>query len=147
MCSGEDSCDSCLSRNTIPHQPICLWSPLHRKCMKSEISLIITKQPLLSTAESCVMNCSAYTSCLACQSQSECGWAHERLDTTGSGVCARGNLAGSTSGRVGNYTWSYLTCPPEDECSSGHHTCLLEGEMCVDLPAGKPYYRLVIIFL
>ncbi|XP_050177488.1 uncharacterized protein LOC126643283, partial [Myiozetetes cayanensis] len=31
--------------------------------------------------------------------------------------------------------WSYLSCPPEDECANGHHTCG-PSQVCRDLPRG-----------
>lgn len=34
------------------------------------------------------------------------------------------------------YSWNYVSCPPENECINGHHTCSLESEVCVDLDEG-----------
>lgn len=32
--------------------------------------------------------------------------------------------------------WYYITCPPENECVNGHHSCNTESEKCVDLADG-----------
>lgn len=32
--------------------------------------------------------------------------------------------------------WYYITCPPENECENGHHSCNQESEECVDLLEG-----------
>lgn len=32
--------------------------------------------------------------------------------------------------------WYYITCPPENECENGHHSCNPESEECVDLADG-----------
>jgi len=32
--------------------------------------------------------------------------------------------------------WYYITCPPENECVNGHHSCNPESEECVDLADG-----------
>jgi len=32
--------------------------------------------------------------------------------------------------------WYYITCPPENECVNGHHSCNSESEECVDLADG-----------
>lgn len=32
--------------------------------------------------------------------------------------------------------WYYISCPPENECQNGHHSCNEESEECVDLAEG-----------
>lgn len=32
--------------------------------------------------------------------------------------------------------WMFFTCPPENECTNGHHDCDIEREICVDLQEG-----------
>lgn len=32
--------------------------------------------------------------------------------------------------------WYYISCPPENECENGHHSCNPESEECVDLAEG-----------
>lgn len=34
------------------------------------------------------------------------------------------------------FDWHYVKCPPENECLNGHHTCVSESEVCVDLEEG-----------
>lgn len=36
----------------------------------------------------------------------------------------------------GSVAWYYITCPPENECINGHHSCNPESEECVDLADG-----------
>ena len=43
-------------------------------------------------------------------------------------------------------TWSYIDCPPENECLNDHHNCNLRTQKCVDTQEGydcfcKPGYR------
>lgn len=34
------------------------------------------------------------------------------------------------------YSWNYVRCPEEDECTNGHHNCEAESQRCVDKPHG-----------
>jgi len=52
---------------------------------------------------------------------------------TGSGVCMKGDYNGPSECT----TWSYLSCPTEDECSNGHHLCDESREKCVDQIIGR----------
>lgn len=36
----------------------------------------------------------------------------------------------------GSVAWYYISCPPENECVNGHHSCNPESEECVDLADG-----------
>lgn len=44
------------------------------------------------------------------------------------------HVPGLTCGRPGA-SWAFLSCPPEDECSNGHHDCN-ETQDCRDRPRG-----------
>lgn len=35
-----------------------------------------------------------------------------------------------------HYSWHYVKCPKENECSNGHHNCAKDSEICVDLDDG-----------
>ncbi|XP_076675325.1 multiple EGF like domains 8 isoform X4 [Andrena cerasifolii] len=34
------------------------------------------------------------------------------------------------------FSWHYVRCPPENECTNGHHTCSPKSEKCFDLEKG-----------
>ncbi|XP_046588912.1 multiple epidermal growth factor-like domains protein 8 isoform X1 [Neodiprion lecontei] len=34
------------------------------------------------------------------------------------------------------FSWHYVSCPPENECNNGHHTCSPQSEQCVDMEEG-----------
>ncbi|XP_076283094.1 multiple EGF like domains 8 isoform X4 [Lasioglossum baleicum] len=34
------------------------------------------------------------------------------------------------------FSWHYVRCPPENECTNGHHTCSPKSEKCFDLVEG-----------
>lgn len=34
------------------------------------------------------------------------------------------------------FSWHYVKCPSENECTNGHHTCSISSEKCVDLDDG-----------
>ncbi|XP_076755978.1 multiple EGF like domains 8 [Xylocopa sonorina] len=34
------------------------------------------------------------------------------------------------------FSWHYVRCPPENECTNGHHTCSPKSEKCFDLEEG-----------
>ncbi|XP_050427055.1 multiple epidermal growth factor-like domains protein 8 [Adelges cooleyi] len=36
----------------------------------------------------------------------------------------------------GSVAWYYISCPPENECENGHHSCDKESEECVDQAEG-----------
>lgn len=35
-----------------------------------------------------------------------------------------------------SFSWHYVQCPPENECTNGHHTCSPKSEQCVDMDVG-----------
>ncbi|KAF6034616.1 hypothetical protein EB796_007071 [Bugula neritina] len=116
-------------------------------------------------ASLCPLPCSEYTECGDCLAHPFCGWCAEGQDDQGRGVCMEGSSTGPTSGVCGHpanqtltivsiesttitYTtandsalsnhssWHYDSCPPENECTNGHHNCDLEKQDCTDLPIG-----------
>ncbi|XP_037982411.1 multiple epidermal growth factor-like domains protein 8 [Motacilla alba alba] len=55
------------------------------------------------------------------------------------GRCLEGGLSaprhGVTQACGAGGVWAFLSCPPEDECENGHHTCAA-SQVCRDLPDG-----------
>lgn len=37
---------------------------------------------------------------------------------------------------VPEFSWHYVRCPPENECTNGHHTCSPKSEKCFDSEEG-----------
>ncbi|XP_051632133.1 multiple epidermal growth factor-like domains protein 8 [Manacus candei] len=81
--------------------------------------------------------CSGAPQCSQCLRRPRCGWCARR-GHNGGGTCLQGGLGGPQEGvsePCEGGLWSYLSCPPEDECANGHHTCA-ESQVCRDLPRG-----------
>ncbi|QQP51302.1 Uncharacterized protein FKW44_012624, partial [Caligus rogercresseyi] len=72
--------------------------------------------------------------CKACLQRSDCGWcSYSESHLSGMGSCLRSEedrLCQASS--LNSSDWHYALCPPEDECSNGHHDCDPESEVCID---------------
>ncbi|CAN8178114.1 unnamed protein product [Coccothraustes coccothraustes] len=82
--------------------------------------------------------CAAASQCSQCLRRPRCGWC-ARAGHNGGGRCLEGGLAGPRHGVTqacgAGGVWAFLSCPPEDECENGHHTCG-PSQVCRDLPEG-----------
>lgn len=153
-CQNFKTCLSCLTND-------CRWSTSLRECISSVFQpllcaggicgLVLKKKNL----NQCPKPCNAYTQCATCLKNSYCGWCSVSLgNDTGKGICTEGasyvitkNVSLSTCNNllsrvlqteipVGNIQWNYFSCPEENECANGHHTCDQLTEVCEDLPGG-----------
>lgn len=138
-CNQRNNCKQCLTNSaSVGSHSTCLWNPLENLCMDSQFSSLLDVThlgQLITDPQSCLIGCSNYTSCLACQAQPHCGWLYdERSAGSGLGVCSEVSRQQSAAS---NSTWSFFKCPPENECLNGHHTCDQQVEVCVDEEIGK----------
>ncbi|KAK6618955.1 hypothetical protein RUM44_003336 [Polyplax serrata] len=152
-CANFKVCSVCLSNG-------CRWSTALKECISFAF------QPLLcaggicglvlkeGNVDGCPEACSHYNQCATCLKNSRCGWCSiSGTMYSGSGICTEGILEGpSDNGRnsceklllnFNNSTispesvvWNYVSCPQENECENGHHTCNAVSEVCHDLPHG-----------
>lgn len=125
---------------------------LHLRCSVGECGPVVQ-----GASDNCPTPCFANTQCSHCLRQAWCGWCPVPQDTyNGTGICLSGGLHGPTDGEcssqeiswmygplpadVANATvngiqgtpqWTYLTCPPENECLNGNHDCR-DNEQCTD---------------
>lgn len=165
-CQYHRSCKSCLdSGGGEGGWQGCYWSPSLKTCMAPSyvpLRCLGGRCGMLLQELPCPQSCSSYTNCSACLQQLRCGWCGLVTAVGGLGVCTDGDLAGprsitcdkidysyllsnasvanlhglASSDAPWNVSWSYLKCPPEDECRSGHHTCHPTTEVCVDVEQG-----------
>ncbi|XP_058126471.1 multiple epidermal growth factor-like domains protein 8 isoform X2 [Anopheles coustani] len=134
----------------------CLWSTQLNECISP------TFQPLycsggicglvvqLNDAGHCPEPCASFTQCASCLRHAYCGWC-ARNDTDGEGVCTEGSADGPANHPAGStcaaiyqtrskaptheaegFGWHYFKCPPENECTNGHHSCNARSQRCVD---------------
>ncbi|XP_033100156.1 multiple epidermal growth factor-like domains protein 8 [Anneissia japonica] len=109
------------------------------RCASGDCGAIISKSPDL-----CPVPCHINTVCIDCITSPGCGWCAVGGEN-GVGVCMEGGLFSPTGGvcqgntislfsgdlpeYMSNYTnvsgtsWSFLECPPENECLNGHNNC------------------------
>ncbi|CAL4062050.1 unnamed protein product, partial [Meganyctiphanes norvegica] len=115
-------------------------------------------------ASKCPRPCEDLHQCSLCLSDPRCGWCALDTQLSGVGICTQGTLTepkNSTcqdrdyTASIGNASlvamhrlrhsvhlladdksWHYETCPPENECINGHHTCDPQSQVCVDMPQG-----------
>jgi len=102
-----------------------------------------------SPTSACPRPCSEFSQCSTCHQQPHCGWCSlNSASLSGMGLCTSGTLDRPTDGSCSsldyshitftstlvakNTTWHYQSCPPENECLNGHHTCDPQSEKCLD---------------
>ncbi|XP_074390420.1 uncharacterized protein LOC141728024 isoform X2 [Zonotrichia albicollis] len=82
--------------------------------------------------------CAGASQCSQCLRRPRCGWC-ARAGHNGGGRCLEGGLSGPRHGVTqacgAGGVWAFLSCPPEDECENGHHTCG-PSQVCRDLADG-----------
>ena len=66
---------------------------------------------------------------------------HRSFSSPGAGVGGGGGKEEMPGGGGGDHvtyatSWHYDTCPPENECLNGHHSCHATSEVCHDKPQG-----------
>ncbi|KAL5012356.1 hypothetical protein ScPMuIL_010907 [Solemya velum] len=107
----------------------------------------------------CPHPCWEHKTCATCIKTQGCGWC-AFSGFNGVGVCISGGLKDPTGGfcswdnvtngvyplnaeeklrsslSVAPPVWSYLTCPPENECTNNNHNCDLETQNCTDVLDG-----------
>lgn len=165
-CSTITECESCLSSATFEGGfSDCSWSTKMSRCLSPYYKSLVCSGGncglLLSTEDSdqCPLSCESYTMCSKCLKKAHCGWCSTAngTDDSGDGICVEGSLEQpisesegievdqvckikyeSTKSKVATstFSWSFLSCPTENECVNQHHTCNNRTEKCVDLPRG-----------
>ncbi|XP_074837451.1 multiple epidermal growth factor-like domains protein 8 [Carettochelys insculpta] len=142
-CHNHSSCHDCLgSKGADGGWQHCVWSVSLRQCMSPTYLPMRCLAGLcgrvLSGAESCTPPCARALQCAVCTRQPRCGWCG-RPGENGHGRCLEGGLGGPRHGLAQacgpGATWSFLSCPPENECLNGHHDCN-ETQTCHDRPQG-----------
>ncbi|XP_030761458.1 multiple epidermal growth factor-like domains protein 8 isoform X2 [Sitophilus oryzae] len=151
-CSTYQSCSDCLKIHG------CHWSTRLHECLNSASQSVYcaggTCGLVLESNDpkQCPEPCNAFDQCSSCLRHGNCGWCAAPGDS-GKGMCSEGNserpMKGDCSKVVEemgslledfvddqNYTWHYVTCPKENECANGHHSCANGSEICVDLDYG-----------
>ncbi|XP_045900405.1 multiple epidermal growth factor-like domains protein 8 [Micropterus dolomieu] len=128
-CHSLRECRLCLSsRGSDGGWQLCVWSLALQQCMSPSLVPLRCEAGqcgrLLSGGGSCSPQCSQLTQCSQCIARPQCGWCSTR-GGNGAGRCLQGGLDGVSEGvcPLRNSSWSFLYCPPEDECSNGHHRC------------------------
>ncbi|XP_066575426.1 multiple epidermal growth factor-like domains protein 8 [Amia ocellicauda] len=140
-CHALHSCHACLdSRGADGGWQHCVWSLALQECLSPSFLPLRCEVGqcgrLLSGSEPCSPQCSQFSQCSQCIAQPQCGWCASR-GQNGAGQCLQGGLDGVSGGGCPqwNGTWSFLRCPPEDECANGHHNCNATQD-CQDTPFG-----------
>lgn len=171
-CHTAVNCLSCLFKSsTISGSMECTWSNKLQQCMSPEHKNLCCSTGncglLIDSFENhCPKPCHEFSRCSECLMTPQCGWCAYG-GQNGLGLCIPGGIKGPTVGKceVGDIrnsetdimnqyhhyetaepTWSYIDCPPENECLNDHHNCNLRTQKCVDTQEGydcfcKPGYR------
>ncbi|XP_022097491.1 multiple epidermal growth factor-like domains protein 8 [Acanthaster planci] len=138
----------------------CVWSSRLGECFSPTYLPLICSTgacgPLArSGTQNCPQPCYLHTQCAHCLGQPGCGWCAVGPPGNGTGVCMEGGLYQPTGGTCSaegvtlkdydvnefvtftpvNFQepplWTFMACPPENECLNGHHDCR-ENEECND---------------
>ncbi|XP_033641193.1 multiple epidermal growth factor-like domains protein 8 [Asterias rubens] len=159
-CHNHTTCESCLtSDGAAGGSKECRWSDRLGQCISPTYQPLACATgscgPLAHTSSnSCPTPCYLNTQCTHCLEKPGCGWC-ALGEGNGTGVCMEGGLYEPTGGvctaqnvSVHNVpleesvtaaikasrkppVWSFIACPPENECLNGHHDCR-ENEDCND---------------
>lgn len=163
-CESFKNCTTCLAASELNDGGFsdCRWSTQLQQCISPSYQslwcvggvcgLVLTPEEI----SYCPEPCHAYTQCWTCLRHAHCGWCSKN-NTEGDGVCTEGSLesesaefpAASTCDIIyanqknltkidpsDQFLWSYVKCPPENECVNEHHNCDTKSERCVDLLVG-----------
>lgn len=128
-----------------------MWNINHKYCMPYDLTNILDighVGHVVRQSSGCLEECSINLHCLTCQSQPHCGWCSISSSTSGLGVCVEGTrtdssqcyvemVKSSLKVDVSDIQWNYLSCPSENECANGHHTCDTRVQQCVDQLIGE----------
>ncbi|KAK9888746.1 hypothetical protein WA026_000973 [Henosepilachna vigintioctopunctata] len=154
-CVNYTSCTDCLAAGD------CRWSTQLDECISASYQPLYCAGGVcglvLQTEDKqyCPEPCNSFKQCSLCLKHAYCGWCAAPGDT-GDGICAEGSGDRPMNGTCDEiykdakamslddtaldinvtYTWNYVKCPPENECSNGHHSCAAESEICQDLKFG-----------
>lgn len=130
-CASYDNCTTCLAMNDT-----CSWSMKIQSCVMRSFTPLLcvgaTCGAVLTSLEECPITCESHTMCSKCLLNSNCGWCSK--EGNGNGNCIEGSL--DIENCENGSSWNFLTCPPENECTNGHHNCNKTTETCVDLEHG-----------
>ncbi|KAM6289102.1 LOW QUALITY PROTEIN: multiple epidermal growth factor-like domains protein 8, partial [Aegotheles albertisi] len=121
----------------------CLWSVGLQECLSPSFAPLRCGaggcgRLLRGGSGGCGGGCSQFTQCSQCLRQPRCGWC-ARTGQNGAGRCLEGGIDGPQHGAPqgcgAGAEWAFVRCPPEDECTNGHHACG-QSQECRDLPQG-----------
>nr|XP_023015346.1 multiple epidermal growth factor-like domains protein 8 [Leptinotarsa decemlineata] len=115
-CSISQDCTSCLQNN-------CYWC--QEKCISNNSTCM--------TLEKCPYNQCVATDCIQCNQIPGCDWNFSNRQCVSETQKEKDESLLNISI---TYEWHYVKCPPENECNNGHHSCVEESEICVDLEEG-----------
>eukprot|EP00111_Clytia_hemisphaerica_P016497 TCONS_00048912-protein len=153
-CDTFKTCTACIaSRGDLSGSTTCVWSEKLSQCMSTAILPLycpIARCGSVSSTTCPVKGvCSRQQDCASCSQYTNCGWCSK--GDQGYGTCMEGDflepfneICGSglssngrvvDSGNSANYTWAYMQCPLENECTNGHSNCT-KSEVCRDLIEG-----------
>ncbi|XP_071957536.1 multiple epidermal growth factor-like domains protein 8 [Antedon mediterranea] len=149
-CHQHIDCNTCLDSNGADGGwKECYWSRWLNECLSPSYLLLRCATGECGTIISdqsayCPIPCYMLTICADCINTPGCGWCSVD-NANGIGVCMEGGLFSPTGGvcqgnvislssgempaYMANYTdissvrWSFLACPPENECLNGHAIC------------------------
>ncbi|XP_074030037.1 multiple EGF like domains 8 isoform X1 [Leptinotarsa decemlineata] len=156
-CINYSTCSSCLET------PDCRWSTQLDECVSAFYQDVYCAGGVCGLVlqsderQHCPEPCNSFTQCSSCLKHAHCGWC-ALPGLGGEGICTEGSSERPMSGTCDEvyfetnhkllekdesllnisitYEWHYVKCPPENECNNGHHSCVEESEICVDLEEG-----------
>ncbi|KAM9510496.1 multiple epidermal growth factor-like domains protein 8 [Guaruba guarouba] len=117
-CGNRSACGECLGGGGAA----CAWSVLLRQCLSPELLPLFCGAGacgrLLWEAPECDGGCEGAPHCVSCLRLPHCGWCGGA--GPGTGRCLQGGLQGPRDGPPSEcLSWSFLRCPPEDDCGGG----------------------------
>ncbi|KAK3588362.1 hypothetical protein CHS0354_005627 [Potamilus streckersoni] len=166
-CYKHTTCSTCLeSAGAEGSSRECVWSVILQECMALAYLTLHCSGGECGTVlqgdnSSCPRDCSGNTKCADCMKTPGCGWCAFG-EQNGNGICMPGGLVGPSVGQCNldnvTYgdkpmsvvdqkfyertkssppTWSFSTCPLENECDNNHHNCDVNyTQDCVNTDAG-----------
>ncbi|CAH0556746.1 unnamed protein product [Brassicogethes aeneus] len=150
-CINFTDCNSCMRNN-------CRWSTQLDECISESYQSLYCAGGVCGLVlqdleyQYCPEPCKAFDVCSSCLRHAHCGWC-ATPGTGGDGFCTEGSGERPISGTCieaytemtpefdedafnSSFSWHYVKCPPENECTNNHHTCDNKTEICVDLEDG-----------
>ncbi|XP_063423029.1 multiple epidermal growth factor-like domains protein 8 [Mytilus trossulus] len=159
-CQLNANCQSCIrSVGAEAGSGKCVWSHALQECMSEAYKPLRCSHGncgllIDSSTTECLRPCHEFRQCSNCLRAPGCGWC---AGNNGMGLCMSGGMKGPTGGvcnpgDIRNFKtdspmnqyhwsivepiWSYISCPPENECINGHHTCNNVTQDCFDTLKG-----------